>query len=742
MKDKRIPRLMTLGVLLVAILLVYLWELYDLQVNRHESFLSLSTHSIARPETIEASRGIITDRKGRPLVSNNPVYNLVFDSSLLREGQDLNDSILRLLEFCQSQGRSWSDGLPISTTLPLTYTLDGLQDGEKLQFLNFLRTFSTAEKALRTYLLAHPELAPLVVADEDGGGTDGEPAPDPAQDETRSPDQRSKILLDRLPASAITSQLLTSAGLSPASVTALLRRELEVPKSLSAEQGRQVLGVRYELALRDLTGYTDITITKDIDIIFISLVSDGNYAGAKVVRSTTRQYETTWAAHILGTTGPLWKEDLENPLYQDYPMNATVGKSGAEAAFEEYLRGKDGRRVVSTNENGKITGQYYSTEPEPGSTVELTIDLDFQQFVEETLAETVENMNASDIRKHKDDWQERGAAAVVELVNSGEVLALASYPTYDLSTFRQSEVWAELNSDPATPMVNRATHGAYAPGSTLKPLTAVAALEEGLITPTTRIRDTGRWTYPGDPNSFFYCWHRAGHGNLNVSQAITNSCNYFFGEMGYQMGLDKLREYLTAFGMGESTGIEIGDRKGLLPENEPGVDYAPWAGFGQANQLSTPIQLANYISTLVTGGEHREAHLLKTVKRYDNSGLVAVGNTDPVSLIPMKGSTLDAVKQGMHDLTTKGALAPYFKGCAVSAGAKTGTAQVGANITNNGVFVCFAPYEDPEIAVSIVIEKGGSGAALASTAVKIINAYFAADTGETASVTGENQLLP
>lgn len=743
MKDKRIPRLLTLGVLLVAILLVYLWELYDLQVNRHESFLSVSTHSIARSETIEASRGILTDRKGRPLVTNNSVYNLVFDSSLLREGEDLNDSILRLLELCQSQGRSWSDGLPISSGAPLTYTLDGLQDREKRQFLNFLRTFNPAESLLRTYLLAHPELAPFVPDEEERERIEnGEAVPDPAADETLKPNQRSKILLDRLPASAITPQLLAGAGLSPASVVALLRRELEIPVGLSTEQGRQVLGIRYELAIRRLTGYTDITITEDVDTAFISLVSDGNYAGAKIARSTTRQYETTWAAHILGTVGPLYKEDMENPIYQDYPGDAIVGKSGAEAAFEEYLRGQRGRRVVSTNEDGKITGQYYEIEPEPGGTVELTIDLDFQQFVEETLAATVEEMNASDKRKHKDDWQERGAAAVVELVNSGELLALASYPTYDLSTFRQSEVWAELNSDPATPMLNRATNGAYAPGSTLKPLTAVAALEEELITATTRIRDTGRWYYPGDPNSFFNCWHRAGHGNLNVSQAITNSCNYFFGEMGYQLGMDKLREYLTAFGMGESTGIEIGDRKGLLPENEPGVDFAPWAGFGQANQLSTPIQLANYISTLVTGGEHREAHLLKTVKRYDNSGLVAVGNTDPVNLISMKSSTLDAVKRGMYDLTTKGALAPYFRGCTVSAGAKTGTAQVGANITNNGVFVCFAPYEDPEIAVSIVIEKGGSGAALASTAVKIINAYFAADTGETASVTGENQLLP
>lgn len=740
MKDKRVSRLIVLAGFLVAILLVYLWELYDIQVNRHETFLAASSHSISRPETIEASRGIITDRKGRPLVSNSSVYNLVFDTSLLRKDEDQNEAILRLLELCESEDRTWSDSLPISQSIPWSFTLDGLQDSQKGLFLDYLRTIDQAEEALRAYLLEHPSLAPPLEPED--GDSAAALEPDPALEETLTPEQRSKILLDRLPDSAVTSQLLRDAGLTPVTVLSLLRQKLELPADLSALQGRQVLGIRYELALRRLNGYTDYTITEDVDTPFISLVSDGDYAGTKIVRSTIRQYETTWAAHILGTVGPLFREDMENPLYADYPMDAIVGKSGAEYAFEEYLRGKRGRRIVSTNSDGKITGQYYEVAPEPGGTVELTIDLDFQQFVEETLAETVEDMNASDRRKRKDDWQERGAAAVVELVNSGEIVAMASYPTYDLSTFRQSEIWAQLNTDPALPMLNRATSGTYAPGSTLKPLTAVAALEEGLITTTTRIRDTGRWYYPNDPQSYFNCWFRSGHGNLNVSQAITNSCNYFFGEMGYQMGMDKLREYLQAFGLGSHSGIEIGDRVGTLPQNNTGEDLAPWAGFGQANQLYSPVQLANYIATLVSGGQHREAHLLKTVKSYDNSEVVAVGNSDPVNVVPMKDSTLEAVKKGMYDLTTKGAMAPYFRSCSVSAGAKTGTSQIGANITNNGVFVCFAPYEDPEIAVSIVIEKGGSGAALASTAVKIINGYFAAQSGETATVTGENQLLP
>ena len=223
--------------------------------------------------------------------------------------------------------------------------------------------------------------------------------------------------------------------------------------------------------------------------------------------------------------------------------------------------------------------------------------------------------------------------------------------------------------------------------------------------------------------------------------AITDSCNYFFAEMGYRLGMDKFREYLTAFGLGEPTGIETGDNAGALPENKAGENQTPWAAFGQANQLYTPIQLANYVATLVSGGQRCEAHLLKAVKSYDNAQLLAVGNTDPVSTVDIRDTTLQAVKKGMLDLTTTGSLAPYFQNCVVSAGAKTGTAQLGENITNNGVFVCFAPYEDPEIAVSIVIEKGGSGAALAGAAVEILNSYFSADEIGGA-VIGENQLLP
>ena len=413
-----------------------------------------------------------------------------------------------------------------------------------------------------------------------------------------------------------------------------------------------------------------------------------------------------------------------------------MGKDGVEAAFESHLKGTDGTRVVSLNEDGKITGEYYSKEPVPGNTVELTIDLDLQQAAEDALAATITRMTG------EDGDETRGGAVAVVQVGTGEVLALASYPTYDLSTFRQSSIYAALYNDPARPFTNRATNGTYVPGSTIKPLTAVAALEKGIITPTQEIYSPSRWVYPNDPTHSGANCAGGNHGLINVTEAITKSCNYFFAEMGYRMGMDTFREYLQAFGLGEHTGIEIGDYAGTLPSNEAGHDQTPWATFGQANQLYSPLQLANYIATLASGGQHCKAHLLKAVKSYDNTEVLAVGDTAPTNVVSMQDSTLEAVKTGMLGYTQPGgSVYNAFRNCVVTAGAKTGTSELGGNQTENGVFVCFAPYDDPEIAVAIVIEHATWGSNLATTGVDILNAYFTAD--ETGSaVTGENQLLP
>ena len=718
-RPSQLTRFRVMAAMALAVLAIYLVVLFNTQVVHHEEYLAKSIQTITRMENVEASRGIITDRSGRTLVTNQSTYSLTFDASLLKPGENQNDAILRLVTLCRDQGVAWEDNLPLSLDGTAHFTVDALTDTQKSRFFSYLRDLKPTRELLAAYVRQHPELLKPP--------KEGETALDPAT-------AKDTELLKQTNSAALTNSLLLNAGVTPAKLFDWMREDMKLSDNYSDGDARLILGVRYELKLRKLGANNNAyVLAQNVDVAFCSLISDGQFQGAKIIRSSARQYATTYATHILGTVGGIsdytdeWKE-------RGYRMDDTVGLSGAEAAFEDYLRGADGKRMISVNSDGKITGEYYSVEPRSGYTVELTVDLKLQQAVEDALASAVESLNA------KDGLDSRGAAAAVVKVGTGEILSLASYPTFDLSTWRQD--YAELSSDPATPMLNRAASSAYAPGSTLKPATAVAALESGATIPSETLFDTGYWKYPSTTwNGGTWCWKHSGHGKVNATTAITNSCNYYFAEMGYRMGLDTLNEYYSALGLGEPTGIEIGEKTGRQATNEGGSNQAPWAAYGQADQLYTPLQLANYIATLVSGGQHCPAHLLKSVKSYDNSEIIATGDTTPLNTLNISDSTLQAVKKGMYGYTQPGGMVySYFKDCIVSAGAKTGTAQLGGGLKNNGVFVAFAPYDDPEIAVALVLEKADAGAVLATTAVDIINAYF--DREDTASILPENQLIP
>ena len=655
-----------------AFLLLFGAVLYDAQILHGSENRARSISSNATSEVVPASRGIITDRNGKVLVSNRLAYTLVFDRSGFTDDASLNDAILRLIRLCQETGTAWNDTLPIAQTG------------------SFLRYTNDRSESFTQYLEKN-----------------------------------------KLTATAAGRQLIAE-----------MRALYHVDESLSEKDARLVIGVRYELHSRD-----SYTFAEDVSSEVLSLITDGRYEGVSIRTASARVYNTTLAAHILGTIGPIWQEEWSSNEktgyvgYADkgYSMNDLVGKDGVEKAFEEYLRGTDGRRLITTDEDGKLTGELYTREPQPGGTVALTLDIDLQADVERALAQTITGMI-------DEDSNERGGAAAVVSVGSGEVLALASYPTYDLSTF--NEDYEDLVADERLPMFNRATQGTYAPGSTFKMCTAVAALESGIITPSSIIQDRGIYTYYRDPQPMCWVYRQGGstHGRINVTQAITVSCNYFFYEVGRLTGIRTLDSYASQFGLGQSTGIEIGDSSGVLASPEWADSHnREWtdgqtitAAIGQSYNLFTPLQLANYIATLVGGGEHYQAHLLKNVKEYDNSRLLYVYDDEPLNTVEMSGSTVEAVTKGMHELTVSGGVAFAFRDCVVSAGAKTGSAQVGTDIAN-GVFVAYAPYEDSEIAVAIVIEKGGSGAALATAAVEIINSWFS-HTDDGAAI-GENTLL-
>lgn len=655
-----------------AFLLLFAAVLYDAQILHGGENRAKSISSNAASETVTASRGIITDRNGKVLVSNRLAYTLVFDRSGFDDDAALNAAILRLVQLCEETGTGWNDTLPIG------------------RVGNFLR-YSNARSETFDKFIEKNEL---------------------------------------------------TSGASGRQLLSELRELYHVDESLSEREARLIVGVRYELHSRD-----SYTFAEDVSTEVLSLITDGRYEGVTIRTASARVYNTALAAHILGTIGPIWQEEWSSSEdtgyvgYADkgYSMNDLVGKDGVEKAFESYLRGTDGRRLITTDETGKITGELYTREPQPGGTVALTLDIDLQADVEAALAETISGM----IDK---DSNERGGAAAVVSVGTGEVLALASYPTYDLSTF--NEDYDELVNDQRLPMFNRATQGIYAPGSTFKMVTAVAALESGIITPSSIIQDRGIYTYYKDPQPMCWIYSQTGstHGRINVSQAITDSCNYFFYEVGRLTGIRTLDSYASQFGLGQSTGIEIGDSSGVLASPEWAESHdQEWtdgqtitAAIGQSYNLFTPLQLANYVATLVGGGDHYQAHLLKNVKAYDNSRLLYMYGDKPMNTVEISDSTLSAVTRGMHELTVSGSVAYAFENCVVSAGAKTGSAQVGTDIAN-GVFVAYAPYENPEIAVAIVIEKGGSGAALANTAVEIINSWFS--RAQDGAAVGENSLL-
>ena len=686
-------RIGALVLVLAAMLTAYGGVLYDLQIVKGEDYAQQSVRKIAYPETVTASRGEILDSYGRVLVSNRTSYQVQLDTAQM--GQERNDILLGLLEVCREEDVAWTDtlGQSLSAQAPVSY----------LRNDPFHSTDSETGETSLTWLGQ--------VAEENGWLEEDGGIPTAAE------------LLERM------------------------RETYGLDESLTDQEARDLAGVLYELELRsrEIT-YSTYVFAEDVDIDFITKVKERGLSGVNIVATSVREYNTSYAAHLLGRVGPIYSEEWE--YYQsldvdgdgtpDYQMDDTVGKDGAEQAFEQYLRGTDGVRIIEKNTSGKTVSESWRTEPVPGGNVTLTIDIDLQAKVEQVLAEGVEGLNSDEVE---------GASAVIIGVDDGSVLAMASYPTFDLANY--SANYNDYVSDPLKPLFNRALQGQYAPGSTFKMVTAIAGLEEGIIEPDTQILDTGVYTYYGanGPRCWIYSQGRGTHGLQTVSQAIQNSCNVFFYDVGRQVGIRGLQKYAAAFGLGESTGIELYEETGGMA----GPEYTEAHGgtwydgntlsvaIGQESSQFTPVQLANYIATLVNGGTRYQVHLLQSVKSYDFSEVLYEYEPVVLSTIDIEPENLEAVKEGMLALTTQGSVARYFADLGVQVGAKTGSAQVSSANTDssNAVFVCFAPYDDPEIAMAIVVEKGGTGSQLGAMAAEILEYYFsAADTQGAVSAEG------
>lgn len=690
---------------LFLILLLFVWVLYDLQYVHGADYLAQSRRKIAKTETVEASRGDILDRYGRVLVTNRESYNVSLDTSFM---EDVNGTLGRLLDICRAEEVTWADTLPISEEAPFVFTFDTASSGAVSNL------YALAESIKKTAGLP-----------------------------------------DRAEADAIRAAAQAGESYSSPSAAAFLEALAEyyqIDPLLPDSELRALVGVRYELSLRsrEIT-YNAYTFAQDVELPFIVKVKEADLPGVSIDVTTAREYKTAYAAHLLGRVGPIYSDEWS--VYQElgYDYNAIVGKEGVELAFESYLHGTPGKRNIETNDQGKVvsgddnwvvdqtTGEVLA--PDPGDNAILTLDIKLQEAVERALATGIGGLKSEDTQ---------GGAAVVIDVRDGGVLAMASYPTFDLTTYTQN--YNDLLADPLEPLKNRAIREVYPPGSTFKMVTAIGALEEGIIEPDTEILDTGRYRYYDDyqPQCWIYRDSRGWrtHEEENVSDAIMDSCNVFFFDAGRRLGISLLEEYTAMFGLGEPTGIELYEATGWMdgPEYTESQGQTWYEGntlpaaIGQGNSRFTPLQLANYVATLANGGTHYAAHLLKEVKSSDFSQVVERYEPTVLNQLDIDPENLSAVTEGMLRVTTEGSAKAYFADLGVQVAAKTGSAQVSSATESNALFVAFAPYEDPEIALAIVVEKGGSGSTLANIAAEILEYYFSAGSGME-TVTTENTLL-
>ncbi len=692
-------RLFAFGALVVTLIALCVVTLYKLQIIEGAAYYEESQNNQASNQTVTAARGNILDRYGRVLVSNRECYNLkISDTRLFSdEVEDPNAVILEMINMVEAAGETYIDDLPITKEPPFEYT-----DMTALQ---------------RTLLTAYLDSKGL---DEDTTAVE---------------------------------------------LMSYFRTRYDIANSYNAEEMRKIASVRYALNVRYSINTNPYVFVEDASIDLISDLMGVVGNVVEVETSYVREYNTQYAAHILGYVQAMSEEDMEKYRPQDensgYDYDTKVGRDGVEYTFEDWLHGTNGTARVTRTASGTITSTVYTEDPVPGNHVYLTIDIQLQEAVERILETGIYELqlkrdedNAKYTMEGKlDEVREdiQGGAIVVVDVKTGEPLAIASYPTFDLSSI--IEDYSDLLEAENDPLFNRALNGAYEPGSTFKPCTAIAGLTENIINTETQIECTGLFTKYADQGYAPACWiytqtdGQLTHGYDNVTEAIKDSCNVFFYTVADNLGIRKLMEYAKNFGLGESTGIELSETTGNManPDNHLNYDVDSWvdgdtvqAGIGQSDSMFTPLQLAEYCAAIANGGTRHSAAILKSVRSYDYSRQLYQKETEVLSTVDSADYNWAAVQRGMYlmanDITSSSSTVYYalsnysYNGVSLPVAAKTGTSQLGEDKTNNAIFMCYAPFDDPEIAIAIVVERGQSGANLSKMARNVLDAYFSLGT--------------
>ena len=685
--------------LFAFIMVLYAMRLFNLQIISTDGNTDNTTY-YTTVTTVRAARGDILDRNGKVLVGNRASYDLVFNHFVIKSADNRNEYLYTLLKKCEELGVEHQDHLPVTTTRPFEYTLSDYSTAWQGYYQNYM------------------------------------------SDRSWDPDVTAPLLIEKM------------------------RKLYKIPAGWTEEEARAVIGLRYEFDLRGVTKLPSYVFISDVDSENLAAILELNTPGLMVESSTVREYHTTYGAHILGYMGAMTDAEWQENQKLGYSMDADVGKSGFEQAFETYLHGIDGQRLDKVTKEGTIVSQQYleGKEPVAGNNVETTIDIDLQKVAEDALAKRMKELTDPNINTggEGEGIDAQGAAVVVMKVKTGEILACASYPTFNLATMKED--WDAINSDDLKPLFNRAFGATYAPGSTYKMCTLVAAMEnvygptnpnagQPIYAPGETIFDTGVFSHDDfpdfHPTCLFYSSSYGSHGDLTAQDALKVSCNLFFYELGYRMTIDMMDETAKGFGLGEPTGIELTEKVGWRAnEASKKASYknsadAAWNGgdrvlcaIGQSENRFTPLQLAVYTCTLANQGTRYRATFLNRVTSSDYRTLVYSNSPEVVSKMNISDTTYNTYVDGMRRVVTMigGTATTCFGGpkdedntqwpSKITVCAKTGTAQHSSGGSDHGVFVCFAPMEDPQVAIAIFGEKTAHGSSMAPVAEPILKAYF------------------
>ena len=759
-KTQLLRRLLVLGCLLLLCVGLAGGQLIQLQLINGESYVRRSASFLTTTSTVSAARGEILDRYGRAMVTNQTGFSLVLIySSFWEDKEDRFEVLLDLANRVKADGQASTSGdttdgeddtqtdtdtteqtsgavlndvMPITDTAPYEY-IGAEGDAER--------------KALSDYIKQSADTLGLQAV------KDAKTAASMANEENPQYDADGNVI-DQV--SQIDATTLVSASEFVSAMRTYMEQNLGMQTGLSDADARTLVGLYYSMRRVGFNNNATFTLADNVSMDLIAYIKEHHqqYTGVDVQSEAIRKYDTTYAAHVLGTVGPMFTEEWSGTKnggpYESktgYTMNDTIGKSGLEAALESYLHGTAGSRTVETDLGGdSITDHANSYAPQPGDNVITTIDLELQEVAEQSLANYLSSY-------------ERGGAAVALDPDTGEVLVMASYPTYNLENYNKD--YDKISSDSRFPELNRATLGLYPPGSTFKVLTAIAALEEGIIDANTTYTCDGKFEYGGVT---FPCNNHDQPMTLDVTQAIKYSCNVFFYNVGQQLTGAHLENWCDKFGLGNVTGVEIAEYAGqaagpteraanrkkdpLLREWQGGDDVN--AAIGQSDNLFTPLQLANYMAAVVNGGTLYQPTLVKSIKTYDYSDVVEEEQPEVIGTIEFSDATRDLVMKGMSEVTAEGGTAATtFADYPIKVGGKTGSAEMTENKDGveinytNGLFVAFAPFDDPEIVICVVGEGAGHGSAVAPIVRDILDAYFAEEEPDTVeSVQSENTMVP